>query len=103
MKMIFGRSGLVIVVSSRTRFGWPLSAWPHCAYQLLRLDRRRVHLDAEQSQGVAYGIGDGGRRSDGSPLPDPLDAERVERRRRVLVDDPHCRDVAGGRERVIHQ
>src|SRR5438270_2762973 len=79
------------------------SARPRRIYQLLRLDRRGVHLDAERSQGVADGIGDRCGRGDGAPLPHPLDAERIERRRRVLVNDPHCRDVAGGRERVIHQ
>src|SRR5580704_8227793 len=79
------------------------SALSHCTYELFRLDRRRIHLDAERGQGVADGVGDGDRRGNGAALADPLDAERVERRRRVLVNDPHCRNVAGGRERVIHQ
>src|SRR5580704_1736306 len=79
------------------------SALSHCTYELFRLDRRRIHLDAERSQGVADGVGDSGRRGDGAALADPLHAERVERRRRVLVEDAHCRDVAGGRQRVIHQ
>src|SRR6516162_1308510 len=57
---------------------------PECLDDLLRLDRGRVELDTEGRERVADGIGDGRRRRDRAAFADPLHAERVERRGRML-------------------
>src|SRR6516162_4818652 len=59
----------------------------------LRGDRRRVEFDAEGREGVADRVGDRGGWCDRAAFPDAFDAERIERRRRMLVEHPHFRDV----------
>jgi hypothetical protein len=54
---------------------------------LLRRYRRAVELGLERAQRVADGVGDHRRRRDRAAFADAFDAERIERRRRVLVDD----------------
>src|SRR3984885_13182118 len=59
---------------------------------VLRRDRRAVEFRLERTQRVGDGVGDHRRRRDRAAFADALDAERIERRRRVLVDDCYRRE-----------
>src|ERR1700730_14531985 len=62
-----------------------------------------IELHFERVERVAYGIGNCGRRRHGTALADALDAEWVERGRRMLVDEMHARDLARSRHDVVRQ
>src|SRR6516162_3567203 len=70
---------------------------------LLRFDRGGVELGTKGCQRVGDGVGEGCRRCDGTPFTHSFDAERVERRPRMLVDHHHLGHVAGGRHHVVSQ
>ena len=60
---------------------------PEGAEEGFGVDRGGVDLDPERGERVADGVGDRRGRGDRAAFADALDAERVERRRRMLVDD----------------
>src|SRR6266478_3630251 len=69
--------------------------------------RRERHgfdvVDAEARQGIHHGIDDGRRGSDRPRLSSALDAERVDRRRRLRAPGLVHRQHVGPGQRVVHQ
>src|SRR5260370_27295149 len=69
----------------------------------LRRAGQPVELDPERAQRLTHAIGTHRRRRNGPAFADAFDAERIERRRRMLVDQLHARYFPAGRPHLAPQ
>jgi hypothetical protein len=71
--------------------------------QIVGPDRRRDDLSPTGAERVGHGVGDRGRTRHRRALAGALEAERIERRRRIAARDTDRGDAVGARKRIVHQ
>src|SRR5262249_4115074 len=87
----------------RSRMPTTLCSASRNGNDLLGKNGSGVELRTEWRERVTDRIGDRHRRRGRAPLAQPFAAERVERRRRVQMDERDVRDVARRRHQIVHQ
>jgi hypothetical protein len=76
---------------------------PNSLADLLWRYGRAIEFDFERTERVRDRVRECSRRPDRAAFADSLDAERIERRWRMLVNQLQRRTITGGRQQVIHQ